>query len=60
MNIIGNNALEIIDSNASIDHIVCNQNLYFEIRTKLNDTLCKVFSETKYELKINKIFCGQE
>lgn len=50
--------LEILGPNKSIDHIVCNQNLYFEIRTKLNDTLCKVFSETKYELKINKIFCG--
>lgn len=52
------NTLEILGSNKSIDHIICNQNLYFEIRTKLNDTLCKVFSETKYELKINKIFCG--
>lgn len=28
--------LEILGFNKSIDHIVCNQNLYFEIRTKLN------------------------
>lgn len=30
-NINGNNALKITDSNASIEHIVFNQNLYFEI-----------------------------